>query len=239
MTAPVLTGDHTGIRPTVSVIIAAFSTERWEYLREAVASVAAQSSPALETIVVIDHNPDLLARARRELAAVVIPSTGPRGASGARNTGVARSRGEVLAFLDDDAVVLDAEPVPAQFVYFAARQADDRMAAPGLAAGDRFEQVGVRTVGQLQVHRQRRIEVGQHLAHDRNTVIPLRGKRAEFVLREHACVQRAVGQPTIARRATMLQAAKRGYRKITDPCLLDATLTRRASRANLSRQRER
>jgi glycosyltransferase involved in cell wall biosynthesis len=104
MTAPVLAGDRTATRPTASVIIAAFSSERWEWLREAVASVAAQTSPALETIVVIDHNPDLLARARRELAAVVIPNAGARGASGARNTGVAHSRGEVVAFLDDDAV---------------------------------------------------------------------------------------------------------------------------------------
>jgi glycosyltransferase involved in cell wall biosynthesis len=103
MTATAETGGKTGTRPTVSVVIAAFSSERWQRLREAVASVTAQSSPALETIVVIDHNPDLLARARRELPAVVIPNAGARGASGARNTGVAHSRGEVVAFLDDDA----------------------------------------------------------------------------------------------------------------------------------------
>jgi len=102
VTAPAATEDRTGTGPTVSVIIAAFSSERWDYLRETVASVAGQTRPALETIVVIDHNPDPLARARRELAAVVIPNTGARGASGARNTGVAHSRGEVVAFLDDD-----------------------------------------------------------------------------------------------------------------------------------------
>ena len=103
MTAPVLTGDRTGTLPTVSVVIAAFSSERWEWLREAVDSVAAQASPALETIVVIDHNPDLLTRASQEFGDVVIPNAGARGASGARNTGVAQSRGEVVAFLDDDA----------------------------------------------------------------------------------------------------------------------------------------
>src|ERR1017187_570959 len=91
--------------PTVSVVIAAFATERWNDIREAVASVKAQSVPALETIVVIDHNPALFDRAKRELGdALVIPNTGSRGASGARNTGVAASRGEVVAFLDDDAV---------------------------------------------------------------------------------------------------------------------------------------
>jgi hypothetical protein len=91
-------------RPTVSVVIAAYSDDRWAQLREAVASVLAQTSPAFETIVVVDHNPDLLSRARRELAdAVVIPNAGARGASGARNTGVAVSGGEIVAFLDDDA----------------------------------------------------------------------------------------------------------------------------------------
>jgi glycosyltransferase involved in cell wall biosynthesis len=91
-------------KPTVSVIIAAYSSERWQYLRDAVASVRAQSRPALETIVVIDHNPELLTRATRELTgAVVLANDGARGASGARNTGVARSKGEIAAFLDDDA----------------------------------------------------------------------------------------------------------------------------------------
>jgi hypothetical protein len=89
--------------PSVSVVIAAFSSDRWTQLREAVASVGAQHRPALETIVVIDHNPELLGRARRELTdAVVLPNAGQRGASGARNTGVARSCGEVVAFLDVD-----------------------------------------------------------------------------------------------------------------------------------------
>jgi GT2 family glycosyltransferase len=91
--------------PTVSVIIAAFTMERWNDLQEAVASVQRQTVPALETIVVIDHNPDLLRRAQREFAGVsVVPNAGSRGASGSRNSGVAASKGEVLAFLDDDAV---------------------------------------------------------------------------------------------------------------------------------------
>lgn len=91
--------------PTVSVVIAAFTIERWADLQEAVASVRAQTVPVLETIVVIDHHPGLLARARRGLADVtVIPNVGGRGASGGRNTSVAASHGEVVAFLDDDAV---------------------------------------------------------------------------------------------------------------------------------------
>jgi hypothetical protein len=92
------------VSPTVSVVIPAYSDERWTQLLDAVASVAAQTLPTLETIVVVDHNQELLSRARRELTdALVIPNTGARGASGSRNSGVARADGEIIAFLDDDA----------------------------------------------------------------------------------------------------------------------------------------
>ena len=108
-----------GTGPSVSVVIAAFSSDRWTQLCDAVASVGAQRRPALETIVVIDHNPELLGRARRELTdAVVLPNTGHRGASGARNTGVGRSSGEVVAFLDDDAYATP-EWLAAMTVHFA------------------------------------------------------------------------------------------------------------------------
>jgi hypothetical protein len=90
--------------PTVSVVIPAYSNERWTQLHDAVTSVLNQTRLPIETIVVIDHNPDLLRRARSALTdAVVIQNTGARGASGSRNAGVARSRGEIVAFLDDDA----------------------------------------------------------------------------------------------------------------------------------------
>ena len=108
-----------GTGPSVSVVIAAFSSDRWTQLCDAVASVGAQRRPALETIVVIDHNPELLGRARRELTdAEVLPNTGHRGASGARNTGVGRSSGEVVAFLDDDACATP-EWLAAMTVHFA------------------------------------------------------------------------------------------------------------------------
>ena len=114
---PATAGD-VAPQPTVSVIIAAYALQRWDDLRGAVASVQEQTVPVLETIVVIDHQPELLARARRELRGVtVIANQGVPGASAARNTGVAASRGEIVAFLDDDAV---ASPnwLAALFGYF-------------------------------------------------------------------------------------------------------------------------
>ena len=89
----------------VSVIVAAYTEDRWHDTVEAIDSVLNQSVLPLEVILVIDHNPGLAERARAELRGVMIlENAGPRGASGARNTGVMNSRGDVLVFLDDDAV---------------------------------------------------------------------------------------------------------------------------------------
>lgn len=94
-----------GSSPSISVIVAAYSMLRWDALRAAVASVQEQTITVKETIVVVDHNPQLLAKARSELlGAMVIPNRGRRGASAARNTGVAACQGELVAFLDDDAI---------------------------------------------------------------------------------------------------------------------------------------
>ncbi len=88
----------------ISVVVCAFTEARWDALVAAVDSVADQSRPALETIVVIDTNPELLERARRTLKDVrVIPNTRRRGLSGARNSGIDAATGEIVAFLDDDA----------------------------------------------------------------------------------------------------------------------------------------
>jgi GT2 family glycosyltransferase len=89
---------------TASVVICAFADERWDELFAAVASVQRQTAPAREVIVVADHNPSLLDRARSELRDVsVIANANQRGLSGARNSGVALAAGDIVAFLDDDA----------------------------------------------------------------------------------------------------------------------------------------
>jgi Glycosyl transferase family 2 len=92
--------------PTVSVIITTYLMSRWDWLQECMDSALAQTVPALEVIVVVDHNQELLEKIVREVPGVVaVPNIGGRGVSGARNSGVKASRGEVVAFLDDDAVV--------------------------------------------------------------------------------------------------------------------------------------
>ena len=90
---------------TTSVIICAYTEARWQQLLCAAESVRTQTVPVDEVLIVIDHNDDLRNRVAQAIPwARVIPSRGPAGLSGARNTGIAASTGEVVLFLDDDAV---------------------------------------------------------------------------------------------------------------------------------------
>jgi GT2 family glycosyltransferase len=95
----------TGSAPTSSVIICAFTERRWADLSAAVESLARQSRAPDEIVIVIDHNPALLARAKRKFASTrVVANEHPRGESGSRNSGLEATRCEVVAFIDDDAV---------------------------------------------------------------------------------------------------------------------------------------
>jgi GT2 family glycosyltransferase len=91
----------------VSVVVCAYTTRRWDDLQASIESVRAQPE-ADEVVLVVDHAPELLALARARWDDVVIVENAQRrGLSGARNTGVLEASGDVVAFLDDDAV---AEP---------------------------------------------------------------------------------------------------------------------------------
>jgi glucosyl-dolichyl phosphate glucuronosyltransferase len=91
---------------SVSVVICAYTDERWDDVLAAVSSVAEDQTVAPhEVIVVVDHNPALRDRLTGALPHVlVVENSQTRGLSGGKNTGVAASTGEVVAFLDDDAV---------------------------------------------------------------------------------------------------------------------------------------
>jgi glucosyl-dolichyl phosphate glucuronosyltransferase len=92
------------VAPDVSVIICTYTAARWDDLVAAVESVRRQTISPLEIIVVIDHNEELLGRVQAHMPdVVVVENREARGSSGARNSGVAAARGEIVAFLDDDA----------------------------------------------------------------------------------------------------------------------------------------
>ena len=90
---------------SVSVVVCTHTERRYALVRECLDSVAANTVRPHELIVVVDSNPALLQRLRADPAvdARILASTG-RGVSSARNTGVAAATGELVAFIDDDAV---------------------------------------------------------------------------------------------------------------------------------------
>jgi glycosyltransferase involved in cell wall biosynthesis len=91
--------------PSISVIVTAFTFDRIDSIEEIVESMRRQTVAPAETLLVIDYAPELEAECRRRWPDVrVIPNAAERGSCGGRNTGVAESTGDVVAFLDDDAI---------------------------------------------------------------------------------------------------------------------------------------
>ncbi len=89
----------------ISVIICAYNEKRWDTLVATITSIQKQSLPPYEIIQVVDNNPDLAVRIRAQFSGIsVVENTGPRGLSYARNVGIVHSTGEVVAFIDDDAM---------------------------------------------------------------------------------------------------------------------------------------
>jgi len=99
-------------RARFSVVICVFTMRRWDDMLAAIGSVRAQSLPAHELIVVVDHNDELLSKLTAHLAGdpasalpvTVVANEQARGLSGGKNTGVRHATGDIVAFLDDDAV---------------------------------------------------------------------------------------------------------------------------------------
>jgi hypothetical protein len=96
---------HAGLgQLDVTVVICAYAQRRWAQTRAAVESVLSQEPRPAQVLLVIDHNPELAAQARRSLAGVtVLESHEPPGLSGARNAGLRSASQPVTVFLDDDA----------------------------------------------------------------------------------------------------------------------------------------
>jgi glycosyltransferase involved in cell wall biosynthesis len=104
---------------SISVVIPYFNGSR--FIGEAVASVRAQTLAPLEIIVVDDGSrPEEAAALDRDAAGcTVVHLPRNRGVSVARNTGIARARGEWIAFLDCDDL-WDPRKLELQAAYVAA-----------------------------------------------------------------------------------------------------------------------
>ncbi len=89
--------------PSVSIIIPTHN--RADLLKRAIQSVLAQTYRNFELIVVSDgstDNTDEIVASFDDPRLVFLKHAQPRGASAARNTGIQASRGDYIAFLDDD-----------------------------------------------------------------------------------------------------------------------------------------
>jgi glycosyltransferase involved in cell wall biosynthesis len=89
----------------ISVIICAHTEERWQDLVDAIDSVARQTVTPHQIVAAIDHNPALLERVCSRFPDItVVENVQEPGLNGTRNSGVAAATGDVIAFLDDDAI---------------------------------------------------------------------------------------------------------------------------------------
>ncbi len=96
---------------TVTVVLWAHTDGRWSDLDGAMQSLAAQTHLPSQIVIVVDHDDDLLEKVANTfgewadggpgIPIDVVVNTESRGLTGARNTGVSWSDGDVIAFLDD------------------------------------------------------------------------------------------------------------------------------------------
>jgi glycosyltransferase involved in cell wall biosynthesis len=87
-------------QPLVSIIISVHNCAR--YLGESIGSALSQSYRPFEVIVVDDGSTDRSAEVAKSFEKVCYFYQENQGVSGGRNTGIAMSRGEFIAFLDAD-----------------------------------------------------------------------------------------------------------------------------------------
>ncbi|MFW6125783.1 MAG: glycosyltransferase family 2 protein, partial [Chloroflexota bacterium] len=97
---------------TISIVTCCYSPARLNDLFDLLQSVRSQQYASIETVVVVDRNVSLVAPIREYLSAAghagctVLLNESGRGVSAARNLGIAHANGEIVAFVDDDAVLM-------------------------------------------------------------------------------------------------------------------------------------
>jgi glycosyltransferase involved in cell wall biosynthesis len=95
----------------VSIIITSYTMERLGGICELLDSIGAQSYPRIETIFVVECSRELEQRVRTHVLenglhhVRILFNDSESGASAARNLGIRQAYGEIIAFVDDDAVL--------------------------------------------------------------------------------------------------------------------------------------
>lgn len=138
--------DDTHDPESVTVVVCAYTLDRWTDLRDGVLEAARQlrdSGRKGRVLVVVDHNDELLARSA-ELAGPfvdVIANARRRGLSGGRNTAIGLVDTDVIVFLDDDAT-----PEPGWLDHLLAPFEDREVLITGGAATPRWPDGATRPV---------------------------------------------------------------------------------------------
>jgi len=97
--------------PIISIVVTAYTIERINDIFELLDSVQAQTFKDLETIFIIERSEELLYKVndyikQKNIACVnAIFSKDKIGLSGARNLGITKAKGKIIAFIDDDVVL--------------------------------------------------------------------------------------------------------------------------------------
>ena len=92
----------------VSVVVCTYALDLYDDLCDAIESLLAQTHDAVEIIIVVDGNNQLCSRVRETWGSydviTVLCNDQNQGLSASRNRGIEAAEGEVVAFMDDDAV---------------------------------------------------------------------------------------------------------------------------------------
>ncbi len=135
---------------TVSVIVCAYTMDRWELMNEALQSIVRQEMPPIEVFLCIDHNVDLYERCVAELSDLdakvpwtlkVVSNRFDNHLGGARTTAAELATGDVLAFLDDDAAA-----TPEWLLRLTGHYEDPAVVAVGGAPVARYEEARPRWI---------------------------------------------------------------------------------------------
>lgn len=95
----------------VSVVLCTYSPEMYNHFHEAAESVLSQTHEEVELVVIVDGSSEVFERAQQDLSprddVVLHQNEQNKGLLESRNLGAELSSGQVIAFLDDDAIADD------------------------------------------------------------------------------------------------------------------------------------
>jgi len=176
----------------ISVVLCTYSMDRYSDFREAAESILGQNYGDIELVVVIDGTEEVYERVKTDYGAdpniTIHCNDQNRGLSHSRNTGSELADGDVVAFLDDDAVAAPnwAEQIIDAYERYDALAVGGRMVPDWLSAKPKYlpEEyyflIGVTYRGFRKTEGYVRNTFSSNLSFDREVFLELGGFRTEM-----------------------------------------------------------